>query len=285
MHAIIDMRCRPPLPEYRQYFDIPRIAWHGRRTGAREVSRAFREGSMALFLEELDEAGVAHAVVQGRNSPAVFMGKQFNEAFIANERLARLQDDYGGRLLCFAGIDVSGTVHDAVAETVRSVRDLGLKGIFIEPGRTLQAPPDDARIHPVYEKCIELGVPVNVMSGPYAGPDIGVSDPLHIDRLCTRYPDLKVVLGHGAYPFVQQVIGVAFKHPNLFLSPDMYVFAPGGQAYIDAANGALREQMVYGSAYPLRPVVQTVRDTAALAIEEDARRAYMAGNARRILGI
>lgn len=283
MTTLIDMRCRPPLPEFREYFDIPRISWHGARTGAKEVSRAFVEGSMDLFFEEMDEAGIEIAVVQGRNSPAVFMGKQFNEAFIPNERLAEIQDKYSGRFVCFAGIDVSNTAHNAVEETARSVKSLGLKGIFIEPGRQIQSTPDDERIFPVYEKCIELDIPVNLMSGPYAGADIGVSDPLYVDRLCTRYPELKVILGHGGYPFVQQILGVAFKHTNLFVSPDMYVFAPGGEAYIDAANGALKDQLIYGSAYPLRPVVQTVQDTKALNMNPESERAYMETNARRIL--
>lgn len=282
---IIDMRLRPPLPEYRQYFDLPRITWHGRRTGAREVSRAFREGSMELFFEEMDEAGVAIAVMQGRNSPAVFMGKQFNEAFIPNERVAEIQAKWPKRIVGVAGIDVSNTAHDAVKETDRAIRSLGLKGIFIEPGRALQSTPDDERIFPVYEKCIELGVHVNVMSGPYAGADIDTSNPLYVDRLCTRYPELKIVLGHGGYPYVQETLGVAFKHANLHVSPDMYVFAPGGGAYIEAANGALREQIVYGSAYPLRPIVQTVEDTLSLPLTPEAREAYLTGNSRRILGL
>jgi len=279
------MRCRPPLPEFREYFDIPRITWHGARTGARQVSRAFVEGSMDLFFEEMDEAGVAVAVVQGRNSPAVFMGKQFNAAFIPNERLAELQDRHAGRLIGYAGIDVSNTAHNAVEETERSVKSLGLKGIFIETGRQIQSTPDDERIFPVYEKCIELDIPVNLMSGPYAGADIGVSDAVHVDRLCTRYPELKVILGHGGYPFIQQILGVAFKHVNLFVSPDMYVFAPGGQAYIDAANGALKDQILYGSAYPLRPIIQTVQDTQALDLSAESEHAYLELNARRLLNI
>ena len=282
---VIDMRCRPPLPEFRAYFDIPRITWHGRRTGALEVSPAFVAGSMSMFIDEMDEAGIELAVVQGRNSPAVFMGKQFNAAFIPNELLAELQDSHGGRFVCQAGIDVSNTAHNAVAEVERCVKSLGLRGIFVEPDRTLQTPPDNPRMFPVYEKCLELEIPVNIMSGPYAGYDISVSDPLHIDRVCTRFPDLKVILGHGGYPFMQEVLGVAFKHPNLFVSPDMYVFAPGGAAYIEAANGALRDQMLFASAYPLRPMVQTVRDTEKLEMSTTAREAYMNGNARTLLGL
>jgi len=279
---IIDVRCRPPLAEFREYFDIPRITWHGRRTGAREVSRAFCEGSMELYFEEMDQAGIDLAVVQGRNSPEVFMGKKFNAAFIANERIAELQSRYPKRFIGLAGIDPSNTAHDAVRETERSVKSLGLKGIFVEPGRALQSNPDDARMYPIYEKCIELDVPCNLMSGPYAGPDIECSNPLYVDRVATRYPDLKILLGHGGYPYVQEILGVAFKHVNVYVSPDMYVFAPGGRAYVEAANGSLREQIVYGSAYPLRPLVQTIEDNRAAGFEAEALAAYFEGNARRL---
>lgn len=283
--SIIDMRCRPPLPEYLDYFDIPRISWHSRRVGAATVAPSFVERSMARFFQEMDASGTAIAVVQGRNSPAVFMGKQFNAAFIANERLAELQRSYRGRFVGFAGIDVSNQAHDAVRETERSVTELGLAGIFIEPGRALQSHPDDPRLYPVYEKCIGLQVPVNVMSGPYAGADIAASDPVHIDRVCTRYPELRIILGHGAYPYVQEIVGVAFKHVNLYLSPDIYMFVPGAAGYVEAADGALREQMLYGSAYPLRPLEQTVTDSLALGLSPESRDAYFFGNAARLLDI
>ena len=282
---IIDVRCRPPLDEFREYFDIPRITWHGRRTGAKEVSRAFVEGSMELFFEEMDAAGINLAVVQGRNSPEVFMGKKFNAAFIKNERIAELQDKYPGRFIGLAGIDPSNTAHDAVKETERCVRQLGLKGIFVEPGRALQSPPDDSRMFPIYEKCVELGVPVNLMSGPYAGPDIEVSNPLYVDRIATRYPDLKILLGHGGYPYVQEVLGVAFKHVNVYVSPDMYMFAPGGKAYVEAANSTLRDQIVYGSAYPLRPLVQTIIDNRKLGFDEPVLQQYFCDNAKRIFNL
>lgn len=102
---IIDMRCRPPLEEFRQYFDIPRITWHGKRTGAKEVSKAFIEGSMELFFKEMEQAGIDKAVVLGRNSPGVSMGRKFNPAFILNERLAELQDKHPNRFIGIAGID------------------------------------------------------------------------------------------------------------------------------------------------------------------------------------
>lgn len=281
---IVDMRCRPPLPEFRQYFDIDRIAEQGARTGAGPVSRAFVEGSMELFLEEMKEAGITRAVVQGRNGPERNMGVKFNASYMDNRRLADLQSRYPDIFVAFGGIDVSNTVHDAVAETELCLGELGLHGIFIEPGRALGAGADDARLDPIYEICLEHRAPVNIMSGPYAGPDIGASDPVFIDRLATRFPDLKIICGHGCYPFVNQIIGVAFKHRNVFISPDMYMFAPGAGAYVEAANTALKEQMLFGSAYPLRPMGQTVAGTRSLGFEQEALNNYLHGNAASLLG-
>jgi hypothetical protein len=85
----------------------------------------------------------------------------------------------------FGGVDASNTRHDAVKETIRCVEKLGLKGIFIEPGRQLLSHPADERLKPVYEACISLHVAVVLMSAPYAGADINASTPIYVDRLAT----------------------------------------------------------------------------------------------------
>lgn len=282
---IIDFRCRPPTPEFLSYFDPPRVAWLGRRVGARGLSDAYVQGSIDLFWKEMDEAGIEVGVVLGRNSPAVFMGKPFKEAFIDNELIAELQKSYPDRLVGYAGIDVSNTRHDAVKETVRAVERLGLRGVFVEPGRCLSSHPADERLTNLYAACVDLRVPVVIMSGPFAGPDINATHPVYIDQVATRFPELKIVLGHGGWPWVDEVIGVAFKHTNVYVSPDLYLFAPGAARYVEAANGALREQMLFATAYPLRPLGQTVEDCRSLPFAPEARERFMWRNAAALLGL
>ena len=282
---VIDFRCRPPTEYFLQYFDAPRVGWMAARLGAPQLSPSFLEGSMELFWEEMDEAGIDIGVVLGRNSPAVFMGKPFKEAFIPNEHIAELVAKYPKRLVGFGGIDASNQRHNAVEETVRCVEELGLKGIFVEPGRQLLSHPADERLNPLYEACVGLNVPVVVMSGPYAGADISACHPVQIDQLATRYPDLKIVLGHGAWPWIEATLAVAFKHANVFISPDIYFFAPGGKRYIDAMNGTLQDQFLFATAFPLRPLGQTVRDCQAFLLEEDAAAKFFANNARGLLGL
>ena len=240
---------------------------------------------MDLFFDEMDAAGIDQAVVLGRNSPGVSMGRKFNPAFIRNETIAELQDKYPRRFIGIAGIDCTNTVHDGAMETERAIRQLGLKGIFLEPGRGLGVGPDDERLFPIYEKCLELNVSVNVMSGPFAGPDIDATNPLYIDRLATRYPELRIICGHGNYPYVQEILGVALKHPNIYVSPDMYIFAPGGQGYVMAANSLLQDQIVFGSSYPLMPLGQAVYDSKHLGFEKNILEKYFFENARKALGI
>lgn len=285
LEGIVDVRCRPPLPEFRAYFEPTRLKQQSGRSGAPYVSDAFLTGSMGKFFEEMKDAGIARAVVQGRNSPERVMGAKFNAAFINNALIGDLQSTYPDVFIGFAGIDVSGTVHDAVAETVRCLATLQLAGIFIEPGRALGCAPDDERLFPVYEECLRFDAPVNVMTGPFAGPDIESSHPLHIDRLATRFPALKIICGHGCYPYVNEIIAVAYKHRNVFVSPDMYMFAPGAGAYAEAANLLLQDQMLFGSAYPLLPMEYAVRATAALPMSAAAMNNYLRGNAIALLNI
>jgi len=282
---IVDIRCRPPTEHYATYFDPERVTWHAQRYGATQMPPAYLERSMDLFWQEMDDAKIDVGVVLGRNSPAVFMGKQFNEAFIPNEHVAELQDGSGGRLIGFAGIDVSNQAHDAVAETHRSITELRLRGVFIEPGRVFGTDASDERIWPTCEACLELDVPVNVMTGPYAGADIGNTHPIGIDRLATRFPDLKIIAGHGAWPWIDEMLGVAYKHPNVFVSPDMYLFTLGTARYVEAINGALREQMLFASAYPLRPLREAVDACTELPLEANSRDSFMGENAARLLGL
>jgi len=125
------------------------------------------------------------------------------------------------------------------------------------------------------------------MSGPLAGPDISHTDPVRFDRVARRYSSMPVVLGHGCYPYVQEAIALAFKSEvtgllNVYVSPDVYVFAPGGKAYVEGINW-LPKRFVFASAYSFMGVEDAVRDTLALPIREDALQDYMYRNAEALL--
>lgn len=282
---VVDFRCRPPTPQFNTYFQKDFVVSLQERSGAR-ASRAFVNESMDQFLEEMDESGISVGVAMGRNSPALDMGTlRFPAGVLANDHIVELQENYRGRIVGFAGIDVSNVLHNAVREIEIFVGRKGLRGIFIEPCRSICADPDDERITPVYEKCLELDCPVAIMSGPMAGSDIGFADPTPIDRVATRFPKLKIIVVHGAWPEVHKVIAVAMKHPNVYVSPDSFQFRPGSSLYVEAANTIMQRQYLFGTAYPLRNLKATVDEFKQLPFTPSAMEDAIGLNAKRLLNL
>jgi predicted TIM-barrel fold metal-dependent hydrolase len=129
-------------------------------------------------------------------------------------------------------------------------------------------------------------MPIVLMAGGGAGPDITYTAPECLDRMLADFPRLTVVCSHGGWPWVQEVLHVAFRRPNLFLCPDMYLYElPGMDDYIRAANGFLRDRMLFGTAYPFCPLPDYVAWFRALPLKPDALEAMLWRNANRLLGL
>jgi predicted TIM-barrel fold metal-dependent hydrolase len=167
------------------------------------------------------------------------------------------------------------------------MRKAGLRAVNIEPG--VLAPAcymDDRRLYPFYAWCEDERFPVIVMSGGGAGPDIGYSAPERIDRVLADFPQLTLVSSHGNWPWVHEVLSIAFRRPNLYLCPDMYWRGlPGSEDYTRAAATFLSERMLFGTAYPFCPLVEYVRWFTSLPLSANTMENVLAHNARRVLGL
>jgi len=275
---IIDARCRPPTPEIKSYFIHETTIPANPATGAKSVSNAYLHGSLEMFMDEMEEAGISKAVVINRNAKA-FHPKQ--NGFIPNDHIHDLMKMHPDKIVGVAGIDLANEVHDPIEETQRCF-DLGFKSVHIEPGRSLTAFNNDERIFPLYEKCIELDIPIVLMTGPLAGPNQEYTNPRYIEEVALRYRELKIVCGHGCWPFVTQILGVCFRCPNVYIIPDAYLYMPGADQYVQAANTFLKDRILFGTAYPYRPLQQTVEDFKALDLEPYAMEKVAAKNARKV---
>lgn len=280
-HPIVDMRSRPAFlhpfyggnPGTAQY-DTAR--WLNRRVGSKDDEHFLASLTLDGFVSEVRDAGVTRAVVVGRDTPALT---------IANDRIAEITAGHA-ELVGVGSVDPQA--HGAratIAEIERAVAQLGLRAINVEPG--FGVPPlkaDDPILYPVYETCAHLGVPVFIMSGPTT-PDPDFNDPAAIGRIAREFPSLKIVCHHGFWPRVAEIVGIAFRHENVFLVPDMYLFLPGSSLYVEAANGFLKEQLLFGSSYPFRPMDQSIADARTLGFSDEALEAFFFGNANRVLAL
>ena len=274
----IDFRLRPPLGGYLEmimYANAPRRDRATRMHGFEPAESASRQ-SIGLLITEMDRAGITTGVMVGRVS-AVF-------GSVSNDDLVNIQKDFPQR---FVGIpSINPNNRKTAEQEIDRAKKAGFRAVGIEPG--LNALPmhiDDRRIYPLYAKLEDMGLPVVIMAGGNAGPDLSYTDPTHIDRILADFPDLKVVVTHGSWPWVHQILHVAYRRPNLYLSPDQYLAnMPGMDDYIRAANGFLSDRFLYASSYPFIPADKYAEWFRALPISEENMEKIMFKNAAALFG-
>ena len=289
---IIDVRLRPPTHPYKGFFPEGIVRFANFRFNvdtpmSYEKSLEGEHGekddeAIEILLKEMDSAGIRVGIMNGRHSHLLGM-----ECHVSDEYMAEISKKTNGRLVGLAGVDDSKSIDEIVADIEKAIKELGLKGVCIEPGlfsKPLYA--DDESLMPIYEKCNELEVPLLFMTGPFAGPDLSYTNPIQFEHVAQTFPDLIIILGHGAYPFVTEAIGAAFRSSALgsggiFLSPDVYIFAAGGDTYIKGIEW-LPDRFLFGTAYPFGNCEQFVERTLNLPINEEAMAMYLYENAEEV---
>lgn len=276
---IIDLRSRPSFlhdfygatPGTKEY-EVAK--WLNRRVGSKHDEHFVRSHTLEGFVAEVRESGITSAVVVGRDTPSLS---------ISNDRIREITAPHQ-ELIGIASVDPqTHGVKAALAEIERATKQLGLRGINVEPGFGAPAvAADDAQFLPVYDACEQLGLPVFIMSGPTT-PNFEHTDPAPIGRIARQFPNLKIVVYHGCYPYVNEIIGVAFRYENVHLVPDMYLFQPGSNLYVEAANSFLRDQFLFATSYPFRAMRQTVDDFLQLGFRDEVLDAVLYRNAERVL--
>jgi predicted TIM-barrel fold metal-dependent hydrolase len=240
---------------------------------------------MEMLLQEMDEAGIEWGVIMGRQSAEP-------SGSIPNDELVDCTSNYPNRFVAWAGIDLSKSMDWCLAEIRRCVTMSGIKGISIEPtvsrDPTLRRP-DERRLYPIYEECARLEVPINVtLSGvlqPQPNRPYEDSYPIPLYRVAKDFPKLQIHVAHGAWPWVMEMIGVAFVCPNIWLSADEYLVQqiPGAREYFKAANSYFSDRTVFGSSYPSRPVSEMVEAYLAWDWVDGVIAKVMRHNALRLM--
>ena len=141
-------------------------------------------------------------------------------------------------------------------------------------------PPSDAVYYPLYTKCCELDLPLCMNTG-IPGPPIPAEaqNPIHLDRVCIRFPELKLVMIHGADPWWDTAIRLMIKYRNLRLMTSAWSprYLPESLLHYMRTRGT--DRVFFASDYPVLSMQRCIGEATALDLPDEVRDAWLHGNA------
>jgi len=287
---ILDYNITPPVESIlKHYHPYPEHLQNYKRiygkTSEKAESGRFEGKPLDVFLNFLDGLGITRFVVKARDIETTFGLK------IPNESIAELVRSYPDRVIGIAGADPhKGS--EAVRELDHAVRNLGLKGLNLQLYE-LKLIASDRKLYPLYEKCCELGVPINIhVSVNFANRiSLKYGHPIHLDQVAIDFPDLTLIASPPGWPWVHELIAVAWRHPNVYIGLNSMrpklLMKPGSgyEPLFTYGNGVLQDKMIFGSGWPLLPLEQTLSEIRSLPWRPQVLTKLLWDNAARVFGI
>lgn len=274
---VIDFRFRPNTPETLSGIQNSKMF---KGLCARIDFAKMKPQSLEEVVADLDRHNVVKAVITGRDCETTYGSRSNNDSVISFVRACP------GKFVGFVGLDPHKGMR-AVEELKAAVGSLGMRGASVDP-YLARLYANDAKYYPLYAKCCELDAPIVFTTGPATlvpGAIIDHVAPRYIDIVARDFPELKIVISHGGYPWVNEAIIVAERNPNVYIDLSEYEFSPMSEAYVQAANSMISDKILYASAHPFVDFRQALKTYEQLPFKPAVRRKIMYDNAARLLGL
>jgi predicted TIM-barrel fold metal-dependent hydrolase len=154
------------------------------------------------------------------------------------------------RRLGVAGIDPMAP--DAL-DQVEAAVGMGLVAVTVSPACQGFHPTHSAAMR-VYERCVELSIPVLVTAGgpPPSSAVLEFARPIFWDEVARCFPDLIVVIGQLGHPWIDEALLLVGTHGNVFADLAGIVSRPWQlyNALQHAASFGVMEKILFASGFP-----------------------------------
>jgi predicted TIM-barrel fold metal-dependent hydrolase len=189
------------------------------------------------------------------------------------------------RFSALAGLDPTEGMQ-GVRELERAVRKLGFVGAHGYP-HWFELPPNHARWYPFYAKCVELDVPIQLQVGQsmiYAPdyPTESVGRPITLDPVACHFPELKLIGIHVGIPWAEEMIAMAWKHPNVFIGTDAHSPKYWPESFVKYADSYGRDKVIFGTDFPVLAFERTRAEFDNLTLRPESREKILRLNAQRL---
>lgn len=147
----------------------------------------------------------------------------------------------------------------------------------------INLPPDDRVYYPVYTKCIDMDLPIAINTGIPGPPMPGrCQDPMYLDEVCVFFPELKLVMAHGADPWWDVAIRLMIKYRNLYMQTSAYAPRYFPPQLIHFMNTRGQDKIMFASDHPVLSFERCIAEAQQLDLREGVLDKFLYANAHRL---
>jgi predicted TIM-barrel fold metal-dependent hydrolase len=226
---------------------------------------------VAVTLHNMDTYGVAKGMVNVGNDQ--------------REAPRRAVRDFPDRFLPCIDVDPRQGM-DAVRRIKSFHDEWGVVAVTSFPSGC-STPLNAAPYYPVYAACVELGLPIFLTVG-VPGPRVPLAPQKVelLDEVCWFFPDLKIVMRHGAEPWEALAVKLMLKWPNLYYSTSAFAPKHYPKAIIDYANTRGGDKVLYAGYFPAGLTYERIMsELPNVPLRDEVWPRFLAGNAATVLGL
>ncbi|MFN8025960.1 MAG: amidohydrolase family protein [Acidimicrobiia bacterium] len=143
-----------------------------------------------------------------------------------------------------------------------------------------QYPPTDPVYFPLYTKCCEWDLPLVMNAGLPGPPLVGdPQNPAHLDRVCYRFPELKLTMMHGADPWWDMAIRLMIKYGNLRLMTSAWAPRHLPESLLHFMRTRGKNRIMFASDSPVLTISRCIKEASELDLPDDVMENYLFNNA------
>jgi len=233
--------------------------------------------SPEAFVRQVEQAGIEWGLV---DSPDLDKTAAFVQRFPERFKGMALLNPFEGM--------------QAVRQLESAVLELGFVAFYASPF-DWKIPANDRLFFPLYAKAAELNIPVFIYTAMNYNTELpmDLARPLNLDAVAMAFPELKIVADCGGWPWVPELVGLARRHPNVYINTSSHrpkhLATPGSgwEMLMQFGNTLLQDQVVFASgASDLgMPLAQVVQEMLALPLKDAVKEKWMYKNALRLFDL
>lgn len=243
------------MPAQYMFKDIPQIGG--------------KDDYIAYTVEQMDRFNIERAM----------MGID-DQNHVAKEALKRFPE----RFFCSYEANPNNGMEE-VRKIERLHREFGIKAVTAFPsGLCPQVPVNDKKWYPIYAKLVELDLPFCPCIG-VPGPRLPLAPQKVelLDEVCWFFPELKVVMRHGAEPWEKLAWKLMLKYPNLYYMTSAFAPRFYPQEIINFANSRGADKILYAGYFPMGLSLERIfGDMPNVPFKDDVWPKFLRENAIRV---